>query len=88
MTSLLRSRKFWLAMFGVAQTVVLHYLEIPDEVWQSIAALIGVLIVSIAAEDAAAKRAGPAPQATAEPFDGWGELPPYHPQNPHNPDRD
>jgi hypothetical protein len=86
MLSLLRSRKFWLAMFGVTQTVVLHYLDIPDEVWQSIAALVGVLIVSIAAEDAAAKRAG-SPTPTADPFEGWGELPPYHSESPHNPDR-
>ena len=50
--SLLVSRKFWLAVFGIIQSVVLHYLSVPDEIWQSIAALVGVLIASIAIEDA------------------------------------
>lgn len=58
MSSLLHSRKFWLAAFGVAQAIVLHYLNVPDDIWQSIAALVAVLIGSIAVEDAAAKRAG------------------------------
>lgn len=52
LNSLLVSRKFWLAVFGVVQSVVLHYLNVPDEIWQSIAALVGVLIASIALEDA------------------------------------
>ena len=55
MASLLRSRKFWLAVFGVVQAVVLHYFAVPDDVWQTIAALIGVLIAGIAVEDAGAK---------------------------------
>jgi hypothetical protein len=55
MASLLRSRKFWLAVFGVAQAVVLHYFAVPDDIWQTIAALIGVLIAGIAVEDAGAK---------------------------------
>ena len=56
MKSLLRSRKFWLAVFGIVQALVLHYLRIPDEIWQSIAGLVAVLIASIAYEDAAGKR--------------------------------
>lgn len=52
LNSLLVSRKFWLAVFGVVQSIVLHYLNVPDEIWQSIAALVGVLIASIALEDA------------------------------------
>lgn len=56
--SLLRSRKFWLALVGVVQAVVLHYLDVPDDIWQSIMALIGVLITMIAVEDAAQKHAG------------------------------
>ena len=52
MSSLLKSRKFWLAVFGVLQSVVLHYLQVPDEIWQSIAGLVAVLIGSIALEDA------------------------------------
>jgi len=55
MASLLYSRKFWLAVFGVAQAVVFHFADVPPEVWQSIATLVMVLIASIAAEDAAAK---------------------------------
>lgn len=54
--SLMLSRKFWLAVFGVVQTLVFHFLDVPDEVWQSIAALVGVLITTIAVEDAAFKR--------------------------------
>lgn len=56
MNGLLKSRKFWLAVFGVAQALVLHYLNVPEEVWQSIVAVVMVLIGSIAAEDVAAKR--------------------------------
>jgi hypothetical protein len=55
MNGLLYSRKFWLAVFGVIQALVLYYLEVPDEVWQAISALVGVLIASIAVEDAANK---------------------------------
>ena len=56
--SLIRSRKFWLAVFGIAQALVLHYLNIPQEIWQSIEALVMVLIAAIAVEDAALKRSG------------------------------
>ena len=58
MASLLKSRKFWLAVFGVVQAVVLHYLSVPDDIWQTVAALIGVLIAGIAVEDAGAKVSG------------------------------
>jgi hypothetical protein len=57
MKGLLKSRKFWLAVFGVVQAVVLYYLEIPDQVWQTVATLVGVLIAGIAVEDAGAKAA-------------------------------
>ena len=57
------SRKFWLAVFGVVQALVLYYLEVPEEIWQSIVALVMVLIGSIAVEDAAEKRAGKKPGA-------------------------
>lgn len=53
--SLFKSRKFWLAVFGVVQAVVLHFLDIPEAVWQSIAALVMVLIAGIAIEDAGEK---------------------------------
>ncbi|MHB0966027.1 MAG: hypothetical protein ACYC36_06175 [Bellilinea sp.] len=58
MNGLLHSRKFWLAVFGVVQAVVAHYLNIPDDIWQSIVALVIVLIGSIAVEDAALKVSG------------------------------
>ena len=58
MSGLLKSRKFWLAVFGVLQAVVLHYLNVPEEIWQSITALVIVLIGSIALEDAGAKAGG------------------------------
>lgn len=53
--SLLYSRKFWLAVFAVVQAVVLFYLDIPEEIWQTIAALVAVLIGAIAVEDAGEK---------------------------------
>ena len=56
--SLIKSRKFWLATFGVIQALVLQYFNVPDAVWQSIAALVGVLIATIAVEDAAQKSSG------------------------------
>lgn len=58
MNGLLKSRKFWLAVFGVLQAIVLHYLSVPDDIWQSIVALVIVLIGSIAVEDAALKVSG------------------------------
>lgn len=56
--SLLRSRKFWLAVFGLGQTIVLHLVNVDPAVWQAIDALVIVLIAAIAGEDMAAKRAG------------------------------
>ncbi|OPZ42779.1 MAG: hypothetical protein BWY95_02310 [Bacteroidetes bacterium ADurb.BinA104] len=58
MAGLLRSRKFWLAVFGVIQAVVLFYFEVPEEIWQTIAALVAVLIAGIAVEDAGEKSSG------------------------------
>lgn len=54
--ALAHSRKFWLAVFGVAQAVIFQlFPNIPDSLWQSIVALVMVLIGSIAWEDAASK---------------------------------
>ena len=58
MKGLLKSRKFWLALFGCIQAVVLYYLSVPEVIWQSIVVLVGVLITGIAIEDAGAKSAG------------------------------
>ena len=56
--SLLRSRKFWLAVVGVVEVLVFHFVPgFPDVIWQAILALIVVLIGAIAAQDVAAKRA-------------------------------
>lgn len=55
--SILKSRKFWLAVFGVVQAVVLHYFQVPEAVWTAIAQLVAVLIAAIALEDAGAKSA-------------------------------
>lgn len=58
MISLLHSRKFWLLVFGVVQTIVQHYFNIEPEVWMSINALVMFLIGSIAIEDAARWKSG------------------------------
>lgn len=50
---LLQSRKFWLAVVAAAQTIVFQFFpDFPKEVWMSINAVIGVVIASIAYEDA------------------------------------
>jgi hypothetical protein len=50
--ALLYSRKFWLAVFGICQTVLFQYYpQFDRQVWQSIDALLVVLIASIAYED-------------------------------------
>lgn len=57
--ALLRSRKFWLAVFGVVQSVVFAYIpDFPDEVWQAINALVMAVIIAIAVEDHGTKSAG------------------------------
>jgi len=61
MKSLLYSRKFWLAVFGIAQAVILHYFQVPEDIWQAIAGLVAVLIASIALEDAGLKAGGAYP---------------------------
>ena len=56
---LLRSRKFWLAVIGVAQTVLFQFLpDFPPDVWQAINVLLLAVIAGIAIEDAAEKSAG------------------------------
>ena len=52
---LIHSRKFWLAVFGVVQALVLHYFNVPQEIWGTIVELVMVLIGFIALEDAAEK---------------------------------
>jgi len=57
--ALLHSRKFWLAIFGVIQTVVFNiFPEFPEAMWIAIDGLVVVLIGTIAWEDSSEKRAG------------------------------
>jgi hypothetical protein len=59
MASLLKSRKFWLAVFGAVQTILFQFVpDFPKDVWVAIDAIVGVLIAAIAIEDAGAKIAG------------------------------
>jgi len=44
MEKLLKSKAFWTAFVSVIAVVVMRYTAIPEEVWQSIAALLAVVI--------------------------------------------
>jgi len=56
---ILKSRKFWLAMLALAQTVLFQFApDFPATVWQSIDGVLIVLIASIAYEDGQEKSAG------------------------------
>ena len=46
-----KSRRFWLAVFACAQTIVMAYLNVKPEVWQAVAALVAVLIAAITVDD-------------------------------------
>ena len=51
-----KSRKFWLAVVAVVQTIVFTLVPgFPDEVWQAINVILLFLIGAIAAEDVALK---------------------------------
>lgn len=59
LSSLLRSRKFWLSVIAVIQTIVFHYFtDFPAEVWESINVILLFLVGMIAVEDSAAKLHG------------------------------
>lgn len=57
LTALLQSRKFWVTLLGVIGSGILYFQgSISPEVFaQSITTLVGLLVGSIALEDAAAK---------------------------------
>jgi hypothetical protein len=56
LSALWKSRKFWLAVVAVIQTVVFALLPgFPDEVWAAINVILMWLIGTIAVEDAAEK---------------------------------
>jgi len=61
--SLLKSRKFWLAVFGVVQSLVFYFFDVPMTIWGAIDVLVAVLINAIATEDAALKSNGKDPGA-------------------------
>lgn len=49
---LLHSRKFWITIVAVAQTVIFQFVPgFPEAVWISINALAGVLIAALAVDD-------------------------------------
>jgi len=51
--------KFWLAVFGVVQSVLFYFVPaFPPEIWQSIDVLIAILIAAIAAGEVAEKAKG------------------------------
>lgn len=53
-SQLLKSRKFWLSVIALIQTVIFSYLpNFPDEVWQAINVILLFLVGMIAVEDAA-----------------------------------
>ena len=59
LNGLLYSRKFWLAVFGVAQSLLFYFVpDFPDAIWISIDALVIVLIATIAQEDVAKIKKG------------------------------
>ena len=50
--SLLHSRKFWLAVVALGQTILFQFLpDFPKDVWVAIDAVLVVLIAAIAYED-------------------------------------
>lgn len=75
--SLIRSRKFWLAIVALFQTVLFQYVPtFPAQVWQAIDAVLVILIASIAYEDGQLKRGSNAAacrqsQGPYNPPDDW-----------------
>lgn len=51
MEALLRSKAFWTAFVSVVAVVVMRYTAIPEEIWQSIAALLAVVIGIFTVDD-------------------------------------
>lgn len=51
MDKLLRSKAFWTALVSTLAVVVMRYTAIPEEVWQSIAALLAVVIGIFTVDD-------------------------------------
>lgn len=51
MEKLLRSKAFWTALVSVIAVLVMRYTAIPEEVWQSIAALLATVIALFTVDD-------------------------------------
>lgn len=51
MERLLKSKAFWTALVSVVAVVVMRYTAIPEEIWQSIAALLAVVIGIFTVDD-------------------------------------
>ena len=51
MERLLKSKAFWTAAVSVIAVVVMRYTAIPEEIWQSIAALLAVVIGIFTVDD-------------------------------------
>jgi Na+/H+ antiporter NhaD/arsenite permease-like protein len=51
MEKLLKSKAFWTAFVSVIAVVVMRYTAIPEEIWQSIAALLAVMIGIFTVDD-------------------------------------
>jgi len=51
MDKLLKSRQFWLAVLALVQTIVFNYFDIPAEIWQSINAILLIVIALFTVED-------------------------------------
>ena len=66
LASMLYSRKFWLAIVALVQSIVLSLTDFPPELWVSVNALLAAVIAATAYEDAALKRAGKLPAISAE----------------------
>lgn len=51
MKKLLTSKAFWTALISTIAVLVMRYTAIPEEVWQSIAALLAVIVSLFTVDD-------------------------------------
>ena len=63
MDRLLKSRQFWTAVLALVQTIVLNYLHVPAEIWQSIDAILIIVIAMFTVENVAETKAQAALEA-------------------------
>ena len=54
MKTLFTNTKFWLAVFGLIQSVLLEYFKIPQTIWVAIDVLIGIIITTLTANEVVA----------------------------------